>query len=189
MPELCGSTTVSASIVAKRRVGGAAAGAQDLDARPPRRADRRRRPCRRRSRTRWPGAAACGLVAQAASSRAKARTRRSEHQQRLFSPDRLRKRAKPSRPSSQPELARDPPGEARPLIDQGGVELDEARAGADPVEGVDAVLDPADRDQRQRAAGRARGNRAAAAAPAPSAARRKGRPPRRDACERERRAG
>src|SRR4029453_1375414 len=52
-----------------------------------------------------------------------------------------------------PELAVDPPGQPGPFIDQGGVDLDEAGAGADPVEGVDAILDAADRDQGPRPAG------------------------------------
>ena len=76
------------------------------------------------------------------------------------------------------QLAVDLLRDARPLIDQGRVELHEARAGPDPVEGVDAVLDPARGDQRHLAAGSPRGNRAAARARAASAARPKGRPPR-----------
>ena len=89
--------------------------------------------------------------------------------------------AKPSRVEQASRARRAiAPRQARPSIDQRRVELDQARAGADPVPGVDAVLDPAGGDQRQRAAGRARGNRAAARAPAPSAARPTARRPRRD---------
>ena len=89
--------------------------------------------------------------------------------------------AKPSRASSRFSSRLISSAEARPAIDQRGVELDEARPGADPLEGVGAAGDPARRDQRQCAAASPPGNRAAAAAPAPSAARRTGRPPRLDA--------
>ena len=70
-------------------------------------------------------------------------------------PDRFGNAGKAVALQHQPfQPAHDPPREPGPSIDQGGVELDQARPGADPVIGVRAAGDAAGPDQRQRAAGR-----------------------------------
>ncbi len=176
MPEHCGSTTVSASIVASaasaalppaRRIstpglGGARIGGGD------------------HAGLSGAGRGLRGGGRAAGGEQGEGEEEGSEHQRGFSVPTASVKRAKPC--GEQPlELAADFRGQPRPPIDQRGVELDEARAGADPVEGVDPILDPAGRDQRQRAAGRRAEIAQPLRAPAPSAARRTGRRPRRDA--------
>src|SRR5688500_18114416 len=73
---------------------------------------------------------------------------------RAFRPDRVRDAGEAVEGEQPAELAVDLLDQAGTVIDQGRVELDQARAGAEAVEGIDAVLDPAGGDQRQRAAGR-----------------------------------
>ena len=74
------------------------------------------------------------------------------------------------------QAARDPPGDARPFVDHRGVELDQARAGANALPRVIRVRDPADADQRHLAAGRGAEFAQRVPAPAPSAARPRVRP-------------
>ena len=159
MPELCGSTTVSASIVAiaasvalppgaqhlgpglgGARVGGAdhalaAAGASAAS-----------------------GAADAGAVAQARAAASGGGERGEEavqHRGRRYSlPTASAIEAKPSRRisvSSPRTIRRAMPG---PFVDHRAVELDQARPGADARPGVLGAGDAADADQRQRAAGR-----------------------------------
>ena len=52
------------------------------------------------------------------------------------------------------QLGIDPHGNAGTFIDQDRVELDQAGAGPDPLEGIDAIVDSAGGDQRERPAGR-----------------------------------
>ena len=62
--------------------------------------------------------------------------------------DRTRRRWRTRRARAAREIAQDAARQAGAFIDQRGIELDQARAGADAGIGFRAAVDPADRDQR-----------------------------------------
>src|SRR5690606_36558433 len=157
IPELCGSTTVSASIVAiaasvalppRRSISAPASAARGSAALTTPRASA--------VSGAVAGAAVCAVaVVQAPNSRAAETIRvRGNIGRVLFASHRLGNRAEPVAPHQSLEPAHDPAGDPGPLVDHRAVQLDEARPGPNPLPRVLGGGDPADADQRQPPAGR-----------------------------------
>ena len=156
MPELCGSTTVSASIVAIaasvalppwRSIAAPASAARGSAALTTPREPRPGGGARLR-RKRWrrpPSSSGAASASRMRCSMARCAIR--------FRPPRQwsRSRRAASAPRARARSRRAMPG---PFVDHRAVELDQARPGADALPGVLGGGDPADPDQRQRAAGR-----------------------------------
>src|SRR5690606_27850636 len=157
IPELCGSTTVSASIVAiaasaalppRRSISATASAALGSAA--------LTTPRVAAVSAAVAGAAVCAVaVVQAPSSRAAETIRvRGNIGRVLFASHGLGNRAEPVAAHQRLEPAQDPAGDPGPLVDHRAVQLDEARPGANPLPRVLGRGNPADADQRQLAAGR-----------------------------------
>src|SRR5512139_137952 len=135
MPELCGSTTPSASMVAiaasvalppARSISAPAAAARGSAALTTPRVS-----------TAGVSAGRAGRVAQPPSrSGANGNRRRKIIGTLLFASHRLGNRAEAVAPHQRLEAAHDPAGDARPLEYHRAVELDQARPGADALPGV-----------------------------------------------------